>query len=175
METSKLKKKEYRGGGIVMVRQQVIFNLDQEEYGLDIMKVHGIEKYQPIVKIPNTPNYIEGIINLRGDIHPIYNLRKRFNLASKPVDDNTKIIIVNSNDMMVGFIVDSVTEIIQMEEEQIEAPPKLITGINRQYIDGVAKLEDRMVILLDIDLILSEEEQTGIKAVLKEEAVKGEN
>ncbi|NLL70776.1 MAG: purine-binding chemotaxis protein CheW [Epulopiscium sp.] len=160
--------KNKRGGDSVAVQQQVIFKLDQEEYGLDIMKVHGIEKHQPIVKVPNTPDYVEGIINLRGEVHPIYNLRKRFNLAPKAVDDSTKIIIVNSNEMMVGFMVDSVTEIVQIEEEQIDPPPKLITGIHSKYIGGVAKLQDRMVILLDIDLILSEEEQKGIQTVLQE-------
>lgn len=149
--------------------QQVIFKLDQEEYGLDIMKVHGIEKHQSIVKVPNTPMYIEGIINLRGEVHPIYNLRTRFNLAQKAVDENTKMIIVNSNGTMVGFIVDSVEEIVQIPEDQVELPPKLITGIHRKYITGVAKLEDRMVILLDVDLILSEEEQEEIQEVLQEE------
>ncbi len=91
--------------------QQVIFKLDHEEYGLNIMQVNGIEKYQEVVKVPNSPKYIEGIINLRGEVLPIYSLRKKFNLEEKEVNEDTKIIVVNTNDMMIGFVVDSVSEI----------------------------------------------------------------
>jgi purine-binding chemotaxis protein CheW len=150
-------------------RQQVVFKLDGEEYGLDIMKVHGIERYQQVTKVPNTPEYIEGIINLRGEVHPIYNLRKKFRMGEQEINDDTKIIIINSNDMMVGFTVDAVTEIIHIEEENIEAPPKLIAGVERRYICGVGKVEERMIILLDVDLILSEEEQQKIGQVLNEQ------
>lgn len=149
-------------------KQEVIFKLDGEEYGLDIMKVYGIEKYQQVTKIPNTPEYIEGIINLRGEVHPIYNLRKKFKMAEKQIDDETKMIIVNSNDMMVGFVVDAVTEIRYIEEEDIKPAPKLISGIDRKYIVGVGKVEERMIILLDVDLILEEEEKKEIGQVLEE-------
>jgi purine-binding chemotaxis protein CheW len=121
--------------------QQVIFKLDKEEYGLDIMKVNGIEKYQEVVKVPNSPEYIEGIINLRGEVLPIYSLRKKFNLVPKPMDDETKIIVTYTNDMKVGFVVDAVTEILYIEFDSIVDAPKIIAGINRKYIKSVAKQE----------------------------------
>lgn len=148
--------------------QQVIFRLDHEEYGLNIMQVNGIEKYQEVVKVPNAPKYIEGIINLRGEVLPIYSLRKKFNLELKEVNDDTKIIVVNTNDMMIGFVVDSVTEILQIEEDTIEPAPKIVTGVNRKYIKSVAKQEDRMIILIDIDLIVSDEEKAELEEVVVE-------
>jgi purine-binding chemotaxis protein CheW len=148
--------------------QQVIFRLDHEEYGLNIMQVNGIEKYQEVVKVPNAPKYIEGIINLRGEVLPIYSLRKKFNLELKEVNDDTKIIVVNTNDMMIGFVVDSVTEILQIEEDTIEPAPKIVTGVNRKYIKSVAKQEGRMIILIDIDLIVSDEEKAELEEVVVE-------
>ena len=147
--------------------QHVIFRLDDEEYGLDIMNVYGIEKDQEVVKIPNTPEYIEGIINLRGEILPVYNLRKKFNLKDKQSSSEAKIIVTQANNMQVGFVVDSVAEILHIEDDVIEKAPKIITGVDRKYIKSVAKLENRMVIILDIDLVLNEEEQKNIVEVLK--------
>jgi len=149
--------------------QQVIFKLDNEEYGLEIMKVNGIEKYQEVVKVPNSPEYIEGIINLRGEVLPIYSLRKKFNLEYKKPDDETKIIVVFTNEMRIGFVVDSVQEILHIEDEQIEAAPKIVTGISRKYIKSVAKQDQhRMIILIDIDLIVSDEEKIELGEVLEE-------
>jgi len=147
--------------------QHVIFRLDDEEYGLDIMNVYGIEKDQEVVKIPNTPEYIEGIINLRGEILPVYNLRKKFNLEDKQSSNEAKIIVTQANNMQVGFVVDSVAEILHIEDEVIEKAPKIITGVDRKYIKSVAKLENRMIIILDIDLVLNEEEQKNMIQAIK--------
>jgi purine-binding chemotaxis protein CheW len=148
--------------------QQVIFKLDKEEYGLDIMKVITIEKYQEVVKVPNTPEYITGIINLRGGVLPIYCLRKKFNLQEKEPDDNTKIIVTVTNGMKIGFIVDSVQEILNIDEANIEETPKIVTGINRKYIKSIAKIDNRMIIIVDIDLIISEEEQIELGKIIEE-------
>lgn len=150
------------------VLQQVVFKLDKEEYGLDIMKVNGIEKYQEVVKIPNAPAYIEGMINLRGEVLPIFNLRKKFNLVDKAFDEDTKIIVAYTKDIKVGFIVDSVSEILQIDEADIETAPKLVTGIDRKYIKSVAKMNNRMVVLVDIDLIVTDEEKISIGEVISE-------
>lgn len=147
--------------------QYVIFRLDDEEYGLDIMNVHGIEKRQQVVKIPNTPAYIEGIINLRQEVLPVYNLRKKFSLKNAEMTNDSKIIVTQANDMAIGFIVDSVAEILHIEDEVIQETPKIISGVDRKYIKSVAKLEDRMVIILDIDLVLNEEEQKAIIESIK--------
>ena len=142
--------------------QQVVFRIDEEEYGIDIMKVFVIEKYQEVVKVPNTPEYIEGVINLRGEVLPIYSLRKKFNLNKREIDDNTKVIVTYTNGMKIGFIVDSVQEILNINEENVEETPKIITGINRKYIKSLAKVDSRMIILIDIDKIISEEEQAEL-------------
>ena len=143
--------------------KQVVFHLDHEEYGVDIMKVNVIEKYQEIVKVPNSPEYIEGIINLRGEILPIFNLRKKFGLKEKPVDENTKIIVVFLGQMKVGFIVDSVSQIINIEDTQTEPAPRIV---NRRYIQSVAKVDERMIVLLDVDLMLEDEEKLSLGAIL---------
>jgi purine-binding chemotaxis protein CheW len=142
--------------------QQVVFKLDKEEYGLDIMKVNGIEKYQEVVKIPNSPDYIEGMINLRGEVLPIFSLRKKFDLSDKETDEETKIIVAYTNDLKVGFVVDSVQEILQINEEDVEVAPPIVTGIDRKYIKSIAKVEDRMVTLIDIDLIVTDEEKISL-------------
>lgn len=149
--------------------QQVVFKLDKEEYGVDIMKVNGIEKYQEVVNIPNSPDYIEGMINLRGEVLPIFSLRTKFNLTDKVSDDNTKIIVAYTNDLKVGFVVDAVQEILQINEEDVEAAPPIVTGIDRKYIRSVAKVEDRMVTLIDIDLIVTDEEKLSLGQVINEE------
>lgn len=142
--------------------QQVVFKLDKEEYGLDIMKVNGIEKYQEVVKIPNAPDYIEGMINLRGEVLPIFSLRKKFKLIDKPTDDETKIIVAYTNDIKVGFVVDAVQEIMQVDEADVEEAPPIVTGIDRRYIKSVAKVEGRMVTLIDIDLVVTDEEKISL-------------
>lgn len=148
--------------------QQVIFKLDKEEYGIDIMKVNVIERYSEVVKIPNAPEYIVGIINLRGEVLPVYSLRKKFNLKEREIDEDTKIIVAITNDMKIGFVVDSVMEILYIDDEEIESTPKIVTGISHKYIKSVAKLENRMVILLDIDLIVSDEEKLSMGQVIDE-------
>ncbi len=142
--------------------QQVVFKLDKEEYGLDIMKVNGIEKYQEVVKIPNSPDYIEGMINLRGEVLPIFSLRKKFALEGKDTDEETKIIVAYTKDIKVGFVVDSVQEILQIQEEDVEVAPAIVTGIDRKYIKSIAKVGDRMVTLIDIDLIVTDEEKLSL-------------
>lgn len=145
-----------------MVVQQVVFKLNEEQYGIEIMKVYGIERHQEVLKIPNTPPYIEGVINLRGEVLPIYNLRKKFNLSHRNIDGETKIIITKANDTQIGFIVDSVSEIINLDEADIEETPQIITGIDRKYIKSIAKVNEKMIILLDVDLVLSEEEHKAV-------------
>lgn len=150
--------------------QLVIFKIEGEEFGVDITKVNGINKATDfeIVKIPNSPKMLEGIINLRGKINPIFNLRKKFNFSDKAIDENSKIVIVYMEDITVGFIVDEVTEILKLEDEDIEKAPRAVTGVDRKYITAVGKVDNRMIILLDLDKVLSEEEQTKIKEVVND-------
>lgn len=142
--------------------QLVIFRLANEEYGLPITKVQEINRLVPITKLPQTPSFMEGIINLRGRIIPVIDLRKRFSLTVTEYNDDTRIIIVEVNGQTVGIIVDAVTEVVRLPATNIEPPPPSFV-LDSQYIDGVGKLEDRLLILLEIDRILTTQEEIALK------------
>ncbi|SDJ99482.1 chemotaxis protein CheW [Natronincola ferrireducens] len=144
-------------------KQYVIFKLCGEEYGVEINHVQEITEYKKATKVPNVPSFIEGIINLRGNITPIVSLKKKFNLEEGEIQENNRIIIINLKNKHVGFIVDDASQVLTMEEKQIENPPELLTGIDRQYITGIGKVEEKIIILLDLEKILTEEEKEEIK------------
>lgn len=146
--------------------QFVIFKLENEEFGVEITDVREIIKPQQILKVPNAPSYIEGIINLRGRVHPVFNLRKKFHLENTDFDEMTKIVVVSVNEISVGFIVDDVSEILRIEEQNMEIPPNMIIGQHIKYIKSVGKIGDRMIIILDLGLILSEEEEKEIRELV---------
>ena len=143
-------------------KQYVIFKLEKEEYGIDIMNVREIVPHQDSSKIPNVPNFISGIINYRGTVIPIIDLKKRFNLSDSEVDGNTRIIVINLNEKQVGFIVDEASQTIRLEDEDIDATPDIVAGVDRKYITGVGKLENRLIILIDLEEVLTEEEKIEI-------------
>lgn len=144
--------------------QLVIFRLANEEYGLPITKVHEINRLVPITKLPQTPSFMEGIINLRGRIIPVIDLRKRFSLSVSAHDDDTRIIIVEVSGQTVGIIVDAVAEVVRLPMAGIEPPPPAFV-LDSRYIYGVGKLEDRLLILLEIDNILSSSEEIALKSM----------
>lgn len=135
--------------------QLVGFQLDGEEYGIDILKVQEINRITEITKIPQSPDFVEGVINLRGNVIPIIDLRKRFNMPHKEYDKQTRIVVGEIGDRTVGFIVDAVSEVIRLPENTIEPPPNIMSDDRTDYILGVGKLDDRLLMLLDIDKILS--------------------
>lgn len=139
--------------------QVVIFKLGTQEYGIDIMRVIEISDYKVVTPVPEVPAYIEGIINIRDDIYPVYNLRKRFHIGDQRVDENTKIIQMNLEDVRVAFVVDNVCEILTINEEEVESTPKMIARYDSKYIKGVSKHGDRIILLLDIDLLVSNKDQ----------------
>lgn len=143
--------------------QYVIFKLGNEEYGVDIMKVKEISEYRESTKVPNAPYFVDGIINLRGEIIPIINLKKRFNIENKGVNSDTRIIVININDKNVGFVVDEASQVLRIDEKNIEQAPEIIVGVDRQYINGVGKIDDKIVILLDLEKILSDEEKEKLE------------
>lgn len=139
--------------------QIVVFKLGKEEYGIDIMRVLEIIDYREVTPIPELPEYIEGMVNIRSDIYPIVNLRKRFRLKGQVIDAESKIVLMNLEELKVGFVVDSVCEILSISEESIQKTPKLIAKYESKYITGVTKQNDRMILLLDVDLLISEDDQ----------------
>jgi purine-binding chemotaxis protein CheW len=144
--------------------QLVIFHLGNEEYGLPITKVQEINRLAPITKLPQTPSFMEGVINLRGRIIPVIDLRKRFNLAVTGHSDDTRIIIVEVKGQTVGIIVDAVSEVVRMPGANVEPPPPAFI-LDAQYIYGVGKLDERLLILLDMDRILTSQEEIALKQV----------
>ncbi|AOY75910.1 chemotaxis protein CheW [Clostridium formicaceticum] len=146
-------------------RQYVIFKLCGEEYGVAIQHVQEITEYKQATSVPNVPDFIEGIINLRGNITPIVSLKKKFNLQEKEIKESNRIIIINLMDKQVGFIVDDASQVLTMDEKQIENPPELLTGIERQYIIGIGKVDEKIIILLDLEKILTEKEKQEIQAM----------
>ena len=137
--------------------QLVGFRLDNEDYAIAITKIQEIILMKPITRIPQVPEFIEGLINLRGSVIPIVNLRKRFGLPPREVDDETRTIVVNIHDKTVGCIVDAVTQVMRINRDQIQPPPLSFLAISHQYIAGLARLEDRLLIILDIERLFDEQ------------------
>jgi purine-binding chemotaxis protein CheW len=138
--------------------QFVVFKVGIEEYAIPILKVNEIIRLKgiTITEVPNTQKYVLGIINLRGEVIPIIDLRMKFNMPQKEMDDSNRIIIVNIEDKSIGLMVDSVSEVAHIEQEDITQPPEEISDINSRYITGVAKYKDRIFIILDIDIITND-------------------
>lgn len=139
-------------------KQLVIFTIGEEDFGIDIEFVDGIEKMLEMFKIPNTPDYIEGLVNLRGKVHTVFNLRKRFKMPSPEFTESNKIIMAYTSASIVGIIVDEVKKIIKVEESEFEAPPKALSNLKDRFLSGIVKVEDKVIMLLDVDKILSVEE-----------------
>ena len=138
--------------------QLVTFSIGEEEFGVDILKVQEIIRTMEITKVPRAQPFVEGVINLRGKVIPIIDLRRRFELASKTHDKHTRIIVIEMDVMIVGFVVDSVSEVLRIPASTVEPPPPVVAGMESEYISGVGKLQDRLLILLDLDKLLSTEE-----------------
>lgn len=152
--------------------QLVSFNIDNEEFGIDILKVEEIIRIISITKIPNAPDFIEGVINLRGKVIPIIDLRTRLNRSKRTHDNHTRVIVVEVSDLTVGFIVDSVKEVLRIPKSITEPPPSLVAGVDSEYITAIGKLEDRLLILLDLEKVLDfrqKEELSKVKEILEEE------
>ena len=140
------------------VIQLVGFRLDNEDYAIAITKIQEIILMKPITRIPQVPDFIEGLINLRGSVIPIVNLRKRFGLPPREIDDETRTIVVNVHEKTVGCVVDAVTQVMRINRDQVQPPPLGVMAVNHQYLAGLAKLDDRLMIILDIDKLFQAEE-----------------
>jgi purine-binding chemotaxis protein CheW len=148
------------------------FTLKQEEYGIGILKVKEIIKMMPITSVPRTPEFVKGIINLRGKVIPVIDLRLKFSMESIDYSDRTCIIVVevesNDSTVLIGVVVDSVSEVLNIKEEEIEATPAFGSKLDTDYILGMAKMEGGVKILLNIDQVLSNKEIATLKQAGKE-------
>ncbi len=137
--------------------QWVVFSINGDDFGVDISQVNIIERPVEIFKIPNAPDYVEGLINLRGKVYTVFNLRRKFGLPLKATDENTKIIMVNTSTATVGIVVDEVKEIIKVEEKSIENAPDIMGSARGKFITSVAKIDERIVMLLNLDNVFAAE------------------
>lgn len=144
--------------GIDSLLQLVSFNINEEEFGLDILKVQEINRMVEITRVPNTPDFVVGVINLRGKVIPIIDLRARLGMPDKVYDKDTRIIVVELEGKVIGFIVDKVNEVLRINKNITEPPPPMAGGVNSDFITAVGKLENRLLILLDLNKVLTTKE-----------------
>ena len=144
--------------GEVEGKEYLAFTLGQEEYGIDILKVQEIRGYEPVTRIANAPDFIKGVVNLRGIIVPVVDMRIKLNLGTPTYDPLTVVIILNIAGRVVGMVVDSVSDVTTLTPEQIKAAPEMGTTFDTDYLIGLGTLDERMLILVDIDKLMSSPE-----------------
>ncbi|MCD6450625.1 MAG: purine-binding chemotaxis protein CheW [Thermotogaceae bacterium] len=147
----------------------VSFVLGNEDFGVDIMKVDSIVEFGKIIKIPESADFVEGVMNIRGKVVPIINLRKKFYIEDLDEEQKkrAKVVVINLDKRQVGLLVDDVKEVLSINQDQLEEPPSEIGGVGRNYILGIAKLNDSMMVILDIDKILSAEEKVELGNIME--------
>ena len=144
--------------------QIVVFRLSSEEYALPITKVKDINRFMPLTKMPKSPVFMKGVINLRGEIIPVVDLRERFGLTANEATDDSRIMIVDFNNQLIGIVVDGVTEVITIPAAEIDIPPAA-SKLNIKQVPGIGKFNNRLLILLDIDEVFSAEEVKDLKGM----------
>lgn len=149
-----------------MESQVVVFNLADEHYGVEIASVDGIIKMQAITVVPRSPHFVEGVTNLRGEVLPVIDLRTRFGMARVESHTNdTRIVVVELSGQKVGMVVDAVTQVLRIPVEAIEPPSPIVTTLDSAFIRGIAKVDERLVIMLDLTRVLTTEETSALEAV----------
>jgi len=146
-------------------RELLTFTLGHEEYGIDILKVQEIRGYEAVTKIANAPEFIKGVINLRGIIVPIVDMRIKFNLGNVTYDESTVVIILNVANRVVGMVVDGVSDVTTLKAEEIKPSPEFGSGLDTRYLQGLGTAGDRMIILVDIEKLMSSKDMELIEAV----------
>lgn len=153
--------------GETVGQEFLIFTLGDEEYGIDILKVQEIRGYDQVTRIANTPAFIKGVTNLRGVIVPIIDLRVKFAQKNVIYNENTVVIVLNFENRVVGIVVDGVSDVLSLSQEQIRPAPEFAVTLSTEYLTGLGSLGDRMLILVDIEKLLSSEEMELIESVAK--------
>ncbi|ADG06231.1 chemotaxis protein CheW [Kyrpidia tusciae] len=143
----------------------IVFQLATEEYGVEVSQVLSIERMQKITRVPRTPAFVKGVINLRGVVTPIIDLRARFGLPEVEYTDDTRIVVVAVGEMEVGLVVDAANDVIDVPMSRVDPPPAVVGGVKAEYLRGVAKLDDRLLVLLNLDRVLSVQEVAQLGAM----------
>jgi len=157
---------EQSGKSSLASAEYIIFSLDTETYGLDVLKVQEIRQYGAVTKIANTPEFIKGVINLRGLIVPIVDMRIKFNLGQARYDESTIVIVLNISNRIIGMVVDGVTDVLEIETSELKALPDIVANIDTQYITGLATYEEQMIVLVDIERLMNSHEMALIDSAL---------
>ena len=147
-----------QGAGAAKALEFLSFTLGQEEYGIDIQKVQELRGYDAVTRIANAPEHIKGVVNLRGIIVPIIDMRIKFNLGAPSYDQFTVVIILNIASRVMGMVVDSVSDVITLTPEQIKPAPEMGSVLDTEYLMGLGTLDERMLILIDLDRLMSSDE-----------------
>lgn len=138
--------------------QLVSFNLDEITYGINILSVHEILRIPNITRVPNTPDFIKGVLNLRGNVIPVVDVRKRFGFDFAQITETSRVIVIDTEGKLIGVLVDSVSQVVRIPERNIDPPSDLIEGVSEDFIDGVGRLKDKLIIILSMEHMLFERE-----------------
>ena len=147
------------------VFQIITFKVGKEEFSISILQVQEIIRITEVTSVPNSPPFVEGVINLRGNVIPVIDSRKRFGLPEAERTEASRIIVVESDGKIVGLIVDSVTEVLQLSRSTVVPPPDIVGGVDSDYVEGVGKYDDRLVILLNLAKLLTFKESERLEEV----------
>ncbi len=152
-------------GGNVL--QLVSFKVGNEEFGLEILKVQEIIRLRELTRVPNMPDFVDGVINLRGKVIPVIGLRRRMVIATGEADKRTRIVVAEVNGRVLGFVVDEVSEVLRISADTVEPAPKL-GQVEREYVQGIGKIDERLLILIDLNPLITDAEHGQIAAVEQE-------
>jgi purine-binding chemotaxis protein CheW len=153
------------------ILQLVTFTLGKEEYAVDILKVQEINRMTEIARVPNAPDYVEGVINLRGRVIPVVSLRGRFGMPDRGTDSQSRIMIMDIQGITIGLVVDSVSEVLRIPADTVDSTPAMATAMSTDFITGIAKLEDRLIILLDLDKLIERQESHAMLEATAQAAI----
>ncbi|HET6763286.1 MAG TPA: chemotaxis protein CheW [Longimicrobiaceae bacterium] len=144
--------------------QLVTFRVGGEEFGLDVFAVHEILRFSPVTPVPKAPQFVEGVLDVRGALVPVVDLRKRFEVAEVATNDDTRIVLVEFQGERLGLVVDAVTEVLRVPETAVLPPPKYVAGLAAEFIRGIVRMEGRLIVLVDMDRILGSAERIALQA-----------
>ena len=143
--------------------QMISFSIGEEDYGVDIQEVKEVIRIREITQLPKAPTFVKGVINLRGDVIPIIDLREKFGLEQQDYTDVTRVIVVEVDGKSIGMVVDRVSNVIKIPQDEIEPPPPLVGDLSGEYLRGIGKLGEKLIVLISIDKILTTDEKIELK------------
>ncbi|MGV3488264.1 MAG: chemotaxis protein CheW [Tuberibacillus sp.] len=146
-------------------KKVIVFTLGGEKYGVNVEQVLSIEKAMEITRVPNTESYVKGIMNLRGVIYPVVDLQSRFRIGESKITSETRLCIVQMEDVKVALIVDAAEDVITIDGDRVESAPELVGGVEADYINGIAKIDSDLLILLNLDRVLRHDDVEKIKQI----------